>query len=35
MSGIPGEGLHILEDSETGAEQRVVGGPEIARLQGH
>jgi hypothetical protein len=35
LSGIPGEGLHVLEDSETGPEQRVVGGPEVARLQGH
>ncbi len=35
LSGIPGEGLHVLEDSEAGPEQRVVGGPEVARLQGH
>ncbi len=35
LFGIPGKGLHVLEDSEAGPEQRIVGGPEIARLQGH
>ncbi len=35
VSGIPGKGFHVLEDSEAGAEQRIVGGPEVARLQGH
>ena len=29
---LPGKGLHVLEDGEAGAEEWVVGAPEVAGL---
>ena len=31
-SMLPGKGLHVLEDGEAGAEEWVVGAPEVAGL---